>query len=158
MLSCQHLFKVFFFFYWTSCIQSLVKSKQSDLKNSLFKKKKDVTLKQSRNDLKNNDSCLWQQMYLPPAWATDSQTSVGTFSSARFYGWERVLLGFLWAPARPRGPSYVLRKITQAPPPVIKMSYSIFVTSRWFAVIYKRSDACLFKTRILIKGFHLKNI
>lgn len=122
-------------------------------------KKKDVTLKQSRNDLKKQqNSCLWQQMYLPPAWATDSQTSVGTLSSARFYGWERVLLGFLWAPARPRGPSYVLRKITQAPPPVIKMSYSIFVTSWWFAVIYKHSDACLSKTRILIKGFHLKNI
>lgn len=148
-----------FFFYWTSCIQSLVKPAQTDLKNSLFRKKKRCHFETvTERFKKQQDSCLWQQMYLPPAWATDSQTSVGTLSSGWFYGWERVLLGFLWAAAWPRGPSYVLRKITQAPPPVIKMSCSIFVASRWFAVIYKHLDACLFKTRILIKGFHLKII
>lgn len=49
---CSKFFFLLDFLY--SCIQSLVKPTQTDLKNSLFRKKKDVTLKQSRNDLKNN--------------------------------------------------------------------------------------------------------
>lgn len=47
--------------------------------------------------------------------------SVGTLGPARVYRWERFYR-FLWAPAQDPGPSYMLREITQAPPPVINIS------------------------------------
>lgn len=81
-------------------------------------------------------------MYLPPAWATDSRTSVGALSSAGFYGGERVLLGFPVSSGSASGLFLCAEEDyagTASPHKDVILHF--FVTSWWFAVIYKHPDA-----------------